>query len=40
MCTALQLDKIVGRVAPDDLLQQLRRVADEHHENMELDCLR
>lgn len=35
-----QVDKIVGRGAPEELLVQLRRVAGGHHEQLEVDCLR
>lgn len=36
----LQIDKIVGRGAPRELVDQLMRVASAHHEKLEVDCLR
>lgn len=35
-----QIDKIVGRGAPRELVDQLMRVASAHHEKLEVDCLR
>ncbi|KAF5836980.1 cation efflux family-domain-containing protein [Dunaliella salina] len=35
-----QIDKIVGRGAPRELVDQLMRFASQHHEKLEVDCLR
>ncbi len=35
-----QVEKIVGSGAPDELLQQIRSIADSHCVHMDVDCIR
>jgi divalent metal cation (Fe/Co/Zn/Cd) transporter len=35
-----QVHKLVGRGAPADFIEQLRAIADEHHEDLTVDVVR
>jgi hypothetical protein len=34
------VDKIVGRAAPEDFVEQLEQLATGHHEQLEVDVIR
>ncbi len=36
----LQVHKLVGRGAPAEFVEQLKSIADEHHESLVVDCIR
>lgn len=35
-----QVNKLVGRTAPAEFIEELKRIADEHHEHLTVDCIR
>jgi divalent metal cation (Fe/Co/Zn/Cd) transporter len=39
-CLRAQVDKIVGRAAPEEFIEQLELLATEHHEQLEVDVIR
>lgn len=39
-CAVAQVDKIVGRGAPAEFILQLESLANSHHQDMGLDCMR
>lgn len=39
-CVGLQMDKIVGRGAPEEFVRELAEVAANHHGALSVDCVR
>lgn len=40
VCVGVQVDKIVGRGAPEDFVEKLEELANAHHDDLEVDVIR
>lgn len=39
-CHVVQVDKLVGRAAPEEFIRELEMLASTHHDELEIDVIR